>query len=64
MSAPIKRRSLHPHKLKTDDRGTEAWFYTNDKTIELVTRAAFGQTVVYKFRVADMRRIVAGMSKP
>ena len=54
----LKKRGLNPYRLPTDARGAEAWFYTNDTSVDIVVRQANGTTAQYRFKLKDMRRIV------
>jgi hypothetical protein len=60
---PIKPRNCSSYPLPRHG-GTDAWFYTNRGSIDLIVSGA-GKTLAYRLRVRDMKEIVRALrSKP
>jgi hypothetical protein len=62
----VSRRNQKPFDLPKDKkRNTEAWFYTNEGSIDLVLyetgRDGVGTGVSYRFKLRDMEKIVKDM---
>lgn len=66
-----KKRQIKPRDREPYDLGichasqSDAWFYTNKSSIELVVQNMKGTpiTVHYRLKLSDLRRIVEGLSK-
>jgi hypothetical protein len=61
----VSKRNRKPFDLPKDKkRNTEAWFYTNEGSIDLVLYEVGkngGSAVTYRFRLRDMQKIVKDM---
>jgi hypothetical protein len=60
MDRKIKPRDPRSYPLPTQGK-TAAWFYANKGSIDLVVQTS-ADTIGYRFRLRDMRKIVEALS--